>query len=67
MGLKNQQEGKMEVPIVVRVFSELLNQKDIREPLVDSGYQPAITMMEDGGTGGGNMPNIEPGSDEIPF
>lgn len=57
----------MEVLIVVQEFSERLNRKDIREPLVDSGYQPAIEMMEDVGVGECNMPNIEPGSDELTF
>jgi hypothetical protein len=57
----------MEVQKVMLELNELLNQKDMTEALVDSGYQTAVEMTEESSIGKINMPNIEPGSDEIPF
>jgi hypothetical protein len=64
---KNKKEERMEVQKVMLELNELLNQKDMTEALVDSGYQTAVEMTEESSIGKINMPNIEPGSDEIPF
>ena len=57
----------MKVQIVTKGLNEHINRKDMQRTLVHSVYETTIETVEENHIGEGTMPDIEPGSDEIPF